>query len=60
MNNSVDSEIPDFLGVEMLEICGFHGFLSEFSVWGHELKWRCRILFPSVTGKVQNSWRIYM
>ena len=38
----------------------FHGFLDEFSAWSHELQWRCRILFPSVTGKVQNSWRIYM
>ena len=30
-NNCVVSEIRDFLGVEMLEICTFHGFLGAFS-----------------------------
>ena len=54
------SEIHDFWGDEMLEIHTFHGFLDEFSAWSHGLKWRCRISFPSVTGKVQNSQRIYM
>ena len=44
----------------MLEVCIFCGFLDEFSAWSHKLKWRCRILFPSVTGKVQNLWRIYI
>ena len=49
-----------FRGEEMLEIHTFCGFLDEFSAWSHELQWRCRISFPSVTGKVQNLWRIYM
>ena len=38
----------------------FMDFLDAFSAWSHELKWRCRISFPSVTGKVQNLQRIYM
>ena len=59
-NEWVVSEIHDFWGKEMLEIHTFCGFLDEFSAWSHELQWRCRILFPSVTGKVWNSWRIYM
>ena len=59
-NNWAVSEIHDFHGVGMLGICTFCRFLDEFSAWSHKLKWRYRILVPSVTGKVQNSWTIYM
>ena len=38
----------------MLEFCGFHGFLSEFSAWSCELKWSCQISCLSVTGKMKN------
>ena len=36
--DAAGSEFRVFPGVEMLEFCGFHGFLSEFSAWSHELK----------------------
>ena len=39
----------------MLEFCRCHGFLVDFLLWSHELKW-CRISYLSVTGKAQNSW----
>ena len=59
MNNSVVSEICDFLGGNAGNLWVLW-ILNEFTAWSHELKWRCRILFPSVTGKVRNLWRIYM
>ena len=52
INNLMGSKFHFFLE---LEFHVFHGFLSEFSAWSHELKWWCRILCFSVTGKAQNS-----
>ena len=49
-------KIHIFLHVEMFEFC----VVGELSCWGLELEWMCQILFPSVTGKVQNSHEKYM
>ena len=51
MNNFGVPKIHVFLHAEMLE---FH-LAGELSCWGLELEYMCQILFPSVTGKVQNS-----
>ena len=55
VNKLFVSEIHAILGVQIIEIRVFHGFWVEFSAWSDELKWMCKILFPSVTGKAQNS-----
>ena len=34
----VSSKFHFFWELEMVEFYGFHGFLSEFSAWSHELK----------------------
>ena len=38
---------------DMLEFC----LVGELSCWGCELEIECQILYPSVTEKVQNSWK---
>ena len=40
---------------DMLKFCP----VGELSCQGCELEIECQILYPSVTGKVQNSWRKY-
>ena len=42
-----------FLHPDMLE---FHS-VGELSCWGCELEIECQIVYPSVTGKVQNLWK---
>ena len=49
------SEIHVFLHPDMLK---FHP-VGELSCWGCELEIECQILYPSVTGKVQNLQRKY-
>ena len=51
MNNYGIPKIHVFLHPEMFKFC----VVGELSCWGLELKYRCRISFLSVTGKVQNS-----
>ena len=54
------SKVTNIYGVPKIhvflypETFKFH-VVGEFSCWGHELEQMCQILFPSVTGKVQNS-----
>ena len=49
------SKIRVFLHPDMLKFCS----VGELSCRSCELKIECQILYPSVTGKVQNSWRKY-
>ena len=44
------SKIRVFLHPDMLEFCS----VGELSYWGCELEIECQIVYPSVTGKVQN------
>ena len=48
------SEICVFLHPDMLKFCS----VGELSCWGCELEIECQIVYPSVTGKVQNLQKI--
>ena len=61
-NTLLVSEICAILDAPILKIQILHGLWVEFSAWGYKLKWMCRILCLSVTGKVWNlqKRKIYM